>query len=77
MEDIKAVVNDYGVGLHIGIATDKEALGGPLMELGGIRDRPTPSLLRISYKDELAKERQTPSSSAAAYPFEKPENALA
>lgn len=56
MEDIRAVVNDYGVALYINFATDKAALDALLKALGGARDLPTADRIQISYGSGLTNE---------------------
>lgn len=53
MEDIKAVVNNYGVVLYINFATDRDALADLLQELGGLRGLPAPDRVQLDYGNGL------------------------
>ncbi len=57
MEDVRAVVNDYGVALCVNPMTDTKALVDLLRELGGVRLRPhAPTRILIEYGDGLTRE---------------------
>jgi hypothetical protein len=76
MEDIKAVVNDYGVALHIGVATDKDVLAGYSgnWEVSAI----LPHLTSYQFPTRMGSGKNAkPFLQRCGIPFEEAENALA
>lgn len=56
MEDIKAIVNGWGVLLHINPMTEVKALADLIRELGGVRVRPHASTrVPIEYGNGLTR----------------------
>jgi hypothetical protein len=56
MDDIRAVVNDFGVVLHVNFATDKNTRDDLLAELGGVHCLPMPDRIPIRYGNGLTKD---------------------
>ncbi|MGA7855746.1 MAG: hypothetical protein WCA15_20670 [Candidatus Acidiferrales bacterium] len=56
MDDIKAVVNNYGVVFYVNFATDRDALADLLGELGGVRSLTTPDRAQLDYGNGLTKD---------------------
>jgi len=56
MDDIKAVVNNYGVVLYVNFATDRDALADLLRELGGVRRLTAPDRVQLDYGNGLTKD---------------------
>jgi hypothetical protein len=56
MENIGAVLNNYGVVLYVNVATDKKALDDLLAELGGVRGLPSEDRVPIHYGNGLTKD---------------------
>jgi hypothetical protein len=56
MDDISAVVNNYGVVLYVNFATDRDALSDLLEELGGVRVLPARDRMRLDYGNGLTED---------------------